>query len=356
MIVKKVSYSNFRSLSDEVFLPRDNVNIICGKNAAGKTTFLEGIYLFARGKSMRTIHDTEMISFGKDFTAVKLEFESAKESYELRMAYDTAGQKRFQRNGVPVRLLSEYIGLFKAVLFAPEHLSMVNDGPGIRRNYLNTAISQLDSSYITELQKLNYAVRERNALLKKYDRREFDELGHVFSEQIANHSAKIAEKRVSYIKLLGEFAGEIMNDMSGGTEKPAFRYIGEQDEERYLYMLTENVERERKAGMTLFGAHRDELEITINGKPARSYASQGQKRSISLAMKLAEGEISKKESGEYPVYLFDDVLSELDRDRRKYLLSDTSGKQIIITTCEMTDELSKKGYPVFHVTGGRIIN
>ena len=356
MIVKKVSYTNFRSLSDEVFLPRENVNIICGKNAAGKTTFLEGIYLFARGKSMRTVHDTEMISFGKEYTAIKLDFDSADENYELRMAYDTAGQKRFQRNGISVRLLSEYIGYFKAVLFAPEHLSMVNDGPGIRRNYLNTAISQLDSAYITNLQKLNYAVRERNALLKKYDDRSFNELGHIYSEQIAKYSAEIAKKRVWYIKLLSEFASGIMSDMSGGKEKPGFRYLGEQDSDRIFYMLTENVEREKKAGMTLFGAHRDEMEITINGKVARSFASQGQKRSISLAMKLAEGEISKKESGEYPVYLFDDVLSELDRDRRKYLLSDTSGKQIIITTCEMNEELSEKKYPVFNVTGGKIIN
>lgn len=356
MNVSRVTYQNFRSLSNEVFLPCEGVNIICGKNAAGKTTFLEGIYLFARGKSMRTTHDIEMITFGEEYTAVTLECISGGKEYILRMAYDTSGQRRFSRNGEQIKLLSEYIGTFRAVLFAPEHLSMVNDGPGVRRNYLNAAISQLNKKYITDLQRLNYAVRERNALLKRYDKSEFLNLGPVYAEQIAHYSALVAAERREYVDILNKYASDIMSEMSGGREKPAFRYTGQFDEEEYMKLLSSNTEREIKAGVTLYGAHRDELEITVNGKPARNYASQGQKRTISLAMKLSEGEISREKTGEYPVYLFDDVLSELDKDRRKYLLSETGGRQVIITSCEKTEEIKSDKYQTYNVVNGKIIN
>lgn len=355
MVVEKVAYRNFRSVKDEVFLPDERINILYGKNAGGKTTFLEGIYLFARGKSMRTVHDTELISFGEDYSAVELSFRNSERGYKMRMAYDTRGRKRFDRNGVQIKLLSEYIGLFRAVLFAPEHLSIVTEGPGIRRNFLNAAISQLDTSYIVDLQRLNYAVRERNALLKRYDKSDFYSLGPVYAEQIAEHSGRIAEKRKKYIKSLSEKAGVIMGEMSGGREELSFKYVGEDNPEIILKNLTDNSDREIKAGMTLFGAHRDEMEIFINGKNAKAFASQGQKRSISLAMKLSEGEISKDQTNEYPVYLFDDVFSELDRDRREYLLSEIEGRQVFITTCEER-ETEQNRYPVFNVINGKIIN
>jgi DNA replication and repair protein RecF len=275
--------------------------------------------------------------------------------------------KVIEQNKVKIRRTSEMVGGFKIVLFCPEHLSIIKDGPAIRRNFLDVAISQIRPLYIKSLQRYNVILKERNALIKSAEenRSLFDSTIDLFSQQLAHEAAIITGYRMKYIERLKAHVSDCFSDMTGKREAPTLEYISssklsEQDcldtkkcEEAYLELYCSRHDREIAAESTLWGIHKDDLEINLNGNRARIFASQGQQRSLSLALKLAEGEIIREDSGgDYPVFLFDDVLSELDGARREYLLSNLKDKQVILTCCERGGIVADK---LITVKGG-IIN
>lgn len=355
MIVKSAEYKNFRCIENEVFTPCEGINVISGQNAGGKTTFLEGIYIFARGKSHRTAHDTEMIKIGAEFSDAVLNFETGERKYGLEMAYSPRGRRICRKNGVEIRRLSEFVGCFRAVLFCPPDLMIVKGGPAARRAFLDTAIAQIKPGYIAALQRFNSVLFQRNSLIKNYfkDRASFDDTIDLWSAQLASASADIAKQRGTYVKSLSRHCAGFLSDMTGGKEKLSLEYPGQCSEEEYLEKLTVNREREIRAQATLFGAHREDVTITLNGLDARAYCSQGQQRSIAMTMKLSEGEICREQTGEYPVFLFDDILSELDEGRREYLINGISGRQVILTTCD--ENIAKSlGGAHFRVSSGKI--
>ena len=272
--------------------------------------------------------------------------------------------KVIEQNKVRIRRTSEMVGGFKIVLFCPEHLSIIKDGPAVRRNFLDVAISQIRPLYIKSLQRYNVILKERNALIKaaEDDRKLFDSTIDLFSEQLAHEAAIITSYRMKYIQDLKKYVSSCFEDMTGSREHPDLEYISssklcEDDcfdikkcEQAYLDLFSSHYDREIAADSTLWGIHKDDLEIDLNGNRARIFASQGQQRSLSLALKLAEGEIIKSEcGGDYPVFLFDDVLSELDGGRREYLLSNLKDKQVILTCCEKNDINADK---LITVSGG----
>ncbi|MBO5009697.1 MAG: DNA replication/repair protein RecF [Clostridia bacterium] len=342
MRVKKIRVKNFRNIEECDIDFSDGVNLLYGNNAQGKTNIVEAIYIFSRGKSFRGRDDSELIRFGEEGFNLFIEFESniGKENLE----YSLYGKERKRKkNGYNIKKVSEMIGSFKSVLFYPDDLGLVKDGPDKRREFVNIASSQCYSSYLKNYSDFKKALENRNCLLKMINKGFYVDIKEIesWSESLAEYASFIYISRIEFIKKLGFYANKFMNEISGGKEIIKIYLDSDIDEdcerekakEIYKDKLKSNLDKEIAAGVTLYGPHRDDIKILINEKEARIFASQGQQRSIVLSMKLAEGEVIKEISGEYPVYLFDDVLSELDDERRKYILSGVKDKQLIITSC-----------------------
>lgn len=331
-----IQFTNFRNISTAEIKPSKGVNILYGNNAEGKTNALEGIYMFANGRSFRSAKERELIRFGENLSALKLRFNDKKRSHELEIRFTDSGKRLFRNNGVCVARLSDFIGSFRAVVFCPQHLSIVREGPSVRRNFLDSAISQIKPGFIKILQRYGCILEQRNSLIKNYYENPlpYKETIDIWSEQLAVEAENISAERTRYVAGLGGKLDVLFKAMTGGEEIPELIYSKTRTADEYLRLLTSSREREIRAQTTLYGAHRDDMEILLNGKEARLYASQGQQRSIAIALKIAEGELSKEYTGEYPVFLFDDILSELDERRRDFILGGLEGKQVIITSCD----------------------
>lgn len=362
MIIKRFCAENFRNIEkcDISLLP--GVNLLYGNNAQGKTNAVEGIYVFARGRSFRAKEDKELLGFDKPGFRIYIEYEDSDGEHTLEYAH-YGRERRRRRNGYPIKSVKEMIGGFRAVLFYPDDLGLVKDSPEERRAFLNVAISQCYPIYIDDYSRYKTALENKNCLLKSASKGAYVDTVELesWAGSMAEYAAKIYRMRADYVKKLELYANAVMKDISGGRESLSLKYKGDVDGEgmtheelknEYYSVFTRELEREKIVGSSLWGPHRDDMEILINGVSARSYASQGQQRSIVLALKLAEGEVCRDICGEYPVYLFDDVLSELDSDRRDYVLRDVGEKQIIITSCE--PDISGLGASnVIEVTHGR---
>lgn len=353
MLCKKVELQNFRNAECETVTFDSGINVLHGENAQGKTNLLEAIYYVSLGKSFRGSKDAEIIRFGEEYAAISLDFiaQGREQNVTMRFSDNARQKKTVTHNGVKITKLSELVGEFRAVLFSPDHLQMIKDGPSLRRNYLDVAISQLRPMYLHSLQKYNKILLNRNKLIKnaEEDRATFDATIDFWSAQLAHEAAVIARARAEYVQKSGDIIAEFYRRMcqSGEIdETPELIYAGsakqdgelyfdtEVTEKNFLRLLTDFHEREIAAGSTLYGIHKDDIIINLNGKNTRLYSSQGQQRSLALAMKLAEGETCRMDCGEYPVFLFDDVFSELDSIRRKNLLREIADRQVIITSCE----------------------
>lgn len=353
MLCKKVELQNFRNAECETVTFDSGINVLHGENAQGKTNLLEAIYYVSLGKSFRGSKDAEIIRFGEEYAAISLDFiaQGREQNVTMRFSDNARQKKTVTHNGVKITKLSELVGEFRAVLFSPDHLQMIKDGPSLRRNYLDVAISQLRPMYLHSLQKYNKILLNRNKLIKnaEEDRATFDSTVDFWSAQLAHEAAIIAKARAEYVQKSGDIIAEFYRRMcqSGEIdETPELIYAGsakqegelyfdtEVTEKNFLRLLTDFHEREIAAGSTLYGIHKDDILINLNGKNTRLYSSQGQQRSLALAMKLAEGEICRMDCGEYPVFLFDDVFSELDSIRRRNLLREIADRQVIITSCE----------------------
>lgn len=356
MICNKIEIRNFRNSKNATVEFSEGVNVLLGNNAEGKTNLLEAIYLACSTKSFRASNDSQMIRFGEPSAFVSVDF-TAERRQNISFLIEAGKRKKIEINKNKVNKLQDVVGRFKCVLFCPEHLSLVKGAPSVRRDFLDFAICQLRPMYIVALNKYEKILKERNTLLKNAldDRDSYESTIEFWNEQLAHEAAIISMMRESYVKQAETYLSECFIEMSRITgnenEIPSLKYDGSagledyQDlnktKERYLELFKINKEREIFAGTSLFGIHRDDFIIMLGGKEAKDFASQGQQRSLALAFKIAEGEIIKKESGEYPVFLLDDVLSELDFGRKKYLIEEIKNKQVIMTSCEENPELYK---------------
>ena len=348
MYCKRIRVKDFRNIECADVSFCEGVNVLAGENAQGKTNLLEAVFYASVGRSFRSAHNAQMIRFGCDVADISLDFKDSKRDQNIHVKIFHDKQKLVEKNGVKAGKLSDIMGSFRAVLFCPEHLSLIKDGPSERRAYLDMAISRIYPMYIHSLQKYNNALKQRNALIKSAynDRKTFDDTVELWNSQLAREAAVISRMRLAYLDRAKKYIEKFFSEMTCDGEKPEVVYDGSSGqsereyadekitEKRYLELLSSSYDREISAGATLYGIHKDDIDIKLNGKSARIYASQGQQRSLALAMKLAEGEICREEFGDYPVFLFDDVLSELDGTRRDYLINRMSDKQVIITTCE----------------------
>ena len=366
MLCRAITVSDFRNIEYARVAFSEGVTVLYGDNAQGKTNLLEAIYYAAIGKSFRGQNAPEVIRFGAPMASLSLDFIASGRVQNITMRLFRDRARAVEKNHVKITKMSELVGSFRAVLFCPEHLSLVKGGPSERRQFLDIAISAKEPLYLATLQRYAHILKQRNALLKtaKQDPVLFESTVEIWSRQLAHEGAQIARSRKRYIDKADGFVKSCFTEMMGEREIPALSYIGADKrevadyedlaatEERLYHLLTAHLDREIAAGATLWGVHKDDMEILLNDRPARLFCSQGQQRSLSLALKIAEGEICREDCGEYPVFLFDDVLSELDTTRRAFLLGKMEGKQVIMTSCEGAERASDA---CIRVKDGRVI-
>ena len=356
MYCNRIKLTDFRNVEQADVTFDEGVNILYGANAQGKTNLVEAIGYAAIGKSFRTSHDEDMIRFGSEMAEISLDFTDSQRQQNVTVRLMRGKRKRIELNHIKADRASDVIGVFRTVLFCPENLALIKDGPGERRNYLDVAISQLYPVYLKSLQRYNQILKQRNQLIRnaEEDRKTFRDTIEFWSEQLAREASVIASYRVRYLKKASSCIADCFAEMMGEREIPSAIYEGsshqspeeyedmERTEQVYRDLLMSHHDREIGAGSTLWGIHKDDIDIRINDKPARVFASQGQQRSLALAMKLAEGEVCAQICGEKPVFLFDDVFSELDSSRRAYLSGKMKNRQVIMSTCEPSGSVGGK--------------
>lgn len=353
MKINSIKYQNYRNIGSMFLEFSPGVNVLWGMNGQGKSNILEGIYYFARGRSFKGAKDRELVMFNTPFARSEIEFarSGAVNPTTLSITIPSDGKKKIMRGKTQLSGPAEMLGSFRAVLFSPAHLSLVQGTPAERRNFLDIAISQTCPEYISALAMYKKYLAERNALIKDFYTRGLSSRSPVwetYAELLSNYGIFILNKRRDYCEKLNESMTMYFDRIADGHEWPRLDYCTHTvdpdprmcddptsySEELFFRRLTENVLKEVKAGHTLWGPHRDDIDIVLNGRLAKNFASQGQCRTLALCMKLAEGEISSEVTGEYPVFLLDDVFSELDETRRDFIMNELYGMQIIITSCE----------------------
>lgn len=355
MKVTKLQVKGYRNLKELELEPCDGVNIIYGENAQGKTNLIEAIWLFSGMKSFRGAKDNELIGFDASFSKLYMEFSN---SVRENKASITVEQKKTATlNGVKLRSAVGLLGKFSAVVFAPSFLSIVKSGPEERRKFIDSAICQLKPAYAAVLTEYNKLMKQRNSLLHDvtYESSLFDMLD-IIDEKMSQTGENITRERNAYLELLTPEVSSVYSGLSSGKEEIGFQYISRYKES--AASLKEAFQNNRKEDIlnrtTSVGPHRDDIDIFINGVSARAFGSQGQQRSCALALKFGESAILKNHTGEQPVILLDDVMSELDSNRQDFILNHIGNRQVFITCCEPEPVVRLSGGKKIEVKEGRI--
>ncbi len=356
MYVKKLSLEGFRNYEKQSFDFCPKTNIIYGNNAQGKTNALEAVFLFSIGKSFRTQQDRELISFDKDFTKISVLFETSVRESEIEITIRRDRKKQIKINGVPINKTGDLIGHFNVILFSPDELNLTKGSPGARRRFLDIAVSQMRPKYYHILKRYNKILEQRNNLIKKLKFSNDESLKDtvsIWNEKLSEYGMAVIDYRKRFVEALKEYSKKIHFEISGEdfeiNYKPAF-----ETKEEFIEKLSNSLKKEIEQGFTLYGPHRDDLDIYINGKDIKMFGSQGQHRSAVLALKLSQTDMIFEDAGEYPVLLLDDIMSELDANRRAYLSGKIRDKQVIITCTdkEKYDDDTK----FIHIENGKIID
>lgn len=365
MYIKKIVLKNYRNIEEVLLEFNENLNIMTGLNGQGKTNLLEAIYLLGTGSSHRTSIDRELINWEKEKALVQLLL--SRRDYTLKLSLKIAGSNKIiEINNNPVERVSELIGNLNVVLFSPEDLNLVKGGPVFRRKFLDIEISQVSSYYLYLLNKYRHVLKQRNNLLKDLREGKGDRvLLEIWDEKLIELGSKIIDKRREVVEKLKILARLSHRQITDGSENLTIEYetlleeYGKNKKTEVIFKqnLVNNREEEIKRGYTLVGPHRDDLALKVNEVDLRKYGSQGQQRTAALALKMAELEFMKSETGEYPILLLDDVFSELDQQRRVTLLGLIADRiQTFITTTDLNDigQLNQQKYKLFTVNKGKI--
>lgn len=357
MIAEKIKLENFRNYEKAEVLFSPDVNIIYGDNGMGKTNLIEALYFFSYARSFRA-KTKEFLKHGAEHSKIELDFVSKGRRQNADIIFTKDNKKKIRVNEINISKNSELLGNFICVLFTPDELSLVKDGPDKRRRFLDTSIVSLRPSYFSALAAYSSCLKQKNALLKNGNFSLLD----IWDDRLSEYGAVISCMRESYLKNLAEKANEAQKDISGGKEELEVIYshnykIGNNKRETKDYILekiTEARKREIEYRMCLAGPHRDDILFKINSYNSKSYASQGQQRSIVLSMKIAQMEIIKEQEDEYPQLLLDDVMSELDLSRRDYLTEKIKGKQVIISCTDLSNISLKNDANLIYIKDGSV--
>ena len=347
MKLTNLQLQNFRNYESVQLEFTDGVHVFIGENAQGKTNLMESIYALAMTKSHRTTNDKELIGWNKKFATIKGTVEKTATKTNLELQFSKKG-KIAKVNYLEQKRLSSYLGNLNVILFAPENLTLVKGSPQNRRKFVDMELGQMSSLYLYDLVEYNRVLKQRNTYLKQLaiKKKQPDEYLEVLSEMLSELASKIVFHRLDFMKQLEALAIPIHDQLSLGREKFSVSYQAtipledgltpSQMKEIYINQFKKNQTREADQATTLIGPHRDDLIFYLNEIPVQTYGSQGQQRSTVLSLKLAEIELMKLSTGEYPLLLLDDVLSELDDDRQTHLIKAIENKvQTFITTTSL---------------------
>ena len=336
MVIKNLTLHNFRNYEEETFVFEPGLNILTGRNAQGKTNCAEAVFYLCTGTSLRIRHDRQLIRHGE--TSARIAATASTRFGEVSLAAVICENKReLYVNGNKVTRAADFVGNMNSVFFSPGELRLIQDGPDERRRFLNLSISQTSREYCTALTRYQRILDQRNNLLKERDVSLVLETLPVWDEQLAVYAARIIRHRRSYLARLSPLARDAHAFLTDGAEELGLEMDGTypENEDEIVKKLTGQFaaarERDLRLGFTSVGPHRDDIRISIDGADARGFASQGQARTAALSLKLAETEIFREFSGEAPVLILDDVMSELDLPRRKKLLERVRDIQCILT-------------------------
>ncbi len=364
MYVKKLEFKNYRNLIDGEINPSEKINVIYGNNAQGKTNIVEALWLFCGGHSFKGSKENEFIKFGEKFAKIKAEFFSQEREQEAEIVFK-GNKKEVIINGVKKNSSASLIEKFNAVVFSPENLTLVKRGPSARRRFIDSAICREKLRNAILISKYNQTLNQRNALLKDiYRHPELKSTLGIWDETLCHLGSKIIFQRLSYINKLSADAQSYHFGISDNSEELEINYnsnclaqYGDSEEDIFSKLFTslkESKNEDIQSGYTNIGPHRDDFNIIINKRKAKIFASQGQQRSAVLSLKLAEANVLSKLTGENPVILLDDVLSELDKKRRDFLLNKIKEYQVFITTCDLNEEEILIEGKKFYIEEGKI--
>lgn len=369
MHLENIELQNYRNYEHAELTFSSSINVLIGENAQGKTNLIESIYFLAMSRSHRTSRDRELIRWDSEFAKVKGLLKKKSHSVPLEIILSKLG-KNAKLNHLEQKKLSDYIGQLNVILFAPEDLSLVKGSPSVRRKFIDMELGQMNKIYLYHLTQYQKILKQRNQFLKqaKYNNK-YDKIYlEVLTEQLAAEAAEVLHARFLFVDQLSEWANAVQKDISNEKEQLTIRYktsanvdkemsveeIFNQLKEDYQSSMTQEVDQ----GTTTTGPHRDDLVFYVNERNVQTYGSQGQQRTTALSLKLAEIELMHEMTGEYPILLLDDVLSELDDSRQTHLLETIQNKvQTFITTTSLDGvQMELLNDPlIFHVSNGSII-
>ncbi len=367
MYINSLNLVNFRNYSSLSIEFDNNINIFYGMNAQGKTNIIESLYVGGFGKSFRTSNDRDMVSMGENIAALRIKYFCRGRKQKIDLRWNEKGKKEIKVNESSLEKLSDILGNLNVVIFSPEDLKLVKEGPSERRRFMNREISHISPNYYHHLSQYNRILMQRNNLLKKgrYMNEPMDLLD-VWDEQLADEGAAIMERRSVFIKRLNTISRLKHRKITENKENIGIIYkkniANEENANKekmkgiFIEKLKETRSRDFERGYTSCGPHKDDLEISINGIDVRNFGSQGQQRTAVLSIKLSEIDIIKAETGEFPILLLDDVMSELDEKRQKELIGSLKDVQVFTTMTEIPELLKEdiKDGRIFYVEKGNV--
>lgn len=367
MRIDGLALENFRNYDHAALSFDQRCNVIFGANAQGKTNLLEALVYLSCGKSPRARSDKEMIRFDAPATRLQAQVRARERDFRVEAELYRDKRRRLSVNKVAAKNTSALSEVYHTVFFCPDDLYLIREGASERRRFMDNALCQLRPRYAAALAAYNKAYEHKTRILRDAEERpDLLDILPDFNEQMVRFGAVLVHYRHQFSVKLEEYAALHHRECSGGKEELSIRYrsvssvtdtgadVGTITEQLRDHMASHQL-AERSSRLCLSGPHKDDLEVGINGRSAKMYASQGQTRTAALCMKLAEREIYKNACGEYPVLLLDDVLSELDPRRQEFVLNRIAGGQVFLTCCEDDRLTELLGGKVFHVQGGRII-
>lgn len=361
MIIESVDLQNYRNYEFLNMTFDNKINIIYGDNAQGKTNILESLYVCATSKSHRGSKDKDIIRFGNDEAHIKVMVKKHGMNYRLDMHLKKNKTKGIAVNGIPIRRAVELFGIINIIIFSPEDMNIIKNGPSERRRFMDMELSQLDKIYLSNLVNYNKVVVQRNKLLKQLqfsDDSGLVDMLDVWDMQLVRYGSEIIKRRMDFIDNINSIIRPVHSKLSGNKEILNLRYIPCTTTDNFKDEVIRSRERDIKFKMTNVGPHKDDVAFFINDKDVRKYGSQGQQRTCALSLKLAEIELVKKVINDTPVLLLDDVLSELDANRQNFLLDSIGDIQTIIT-CTGLDEFVNNRFSInriFKVVNGVVSN
>ena len=352
MNIKKISLLNFRNYVNENIEFNENINILYGDNARGKTNIIEWIFISAFGKSFRAKKDNELIKIGQENTKVIIEYQKKDRNGKIEIILNK--KKEILINGVKIKKLSEILGIVNIVLFTPDDINILKNGPSRRRRFLDMMIGQLRPNYVYLLNLYLKTLEQRNIYLRQIQNNDINNnMLDIWDEKIVEYGKKVYEYRLEFINKIISKINKIHSKITEEKEVIRIEYKSDiKDKDKFLEELKQDRKKDILRGFTSRGIHRDDFMIYINDKLVNIYGSQGQNRTVILSLKLTELEIIKEEIDENPILLLDDFMSELDEKRRQNFLNNISNTQVIITCTEKIN-INEKA-KIFYINNGTI--